>query len=116
MDLNTTINLKTKTVIENSIDITLQEIVEMFSKEVVQQIDNYYIYDSEPELSTDDYDESVTVNLTLSNRRDSSKIIEDAKTMFEESLEEYFKDKIKAASLPQKEQSNENHETGEVGL
>ena len=114
MDLNTTINLKTKTVIENTIEITIQEIIDMFGKEIELAMDSYYIYDSDPELSTDDYGESVTVHLSLGDRKKSDDIIEDSKIMFQEAIEEYFKDKMAAASLPQK--NEEPNESGEVAL
>tara|TARA_R100001594_G_C3907126_1_gene232380 strand:- start:110 stop:454 length:345 start_codon:yes stop_codon:yes gene_type:complete len=114
MDLKTVINLKQEKVIENNVDMTLEEILDMFAKQVIHQLNNCHIYDTEPELSYDDYTDSVTVNLSLGGVQDPEAIIDDAKIMFEEAIEKHFADKIAAASLPQK--NEEPKESGEVVL
>ena len=114
MDLKTVINLKQEKVIENSVDITLEQILDMFAEEVERQLDNSYVYDSQPELSYDDYTDSVTVNLSVGEPMDIKHIIDDAKIMFEEAIEKHFADKIAAASLPQKDE--EPDKSGEVTL
>ena len=114
MDLKTVINLKQEKVIENNVDITLEKILDMFAREVERQLGNSFIYDSEPELSTDDYSDSITVNLSVGEPMNIEHMIDDAKIMFEEVLENYFKDKVAAASLPQK--NEDSNESGEVVL
>ena len=86
----------------------------MFAEEVERQLDNSYVYDSQPELSYDDYTDSVTVNLSVGEPMDIKHMIDDAKVMFQEGIENYFKDKVAAASLPQKDE--ELDESGEVAL
>ena len=73
-------------------NVTIQKILDMICNHWTKCLDNYYIMDSEPELSTDDYGDSVTVNLSSSNKVDIDHIIEDVAMLFEEELEKVIKE------------------------
>ncbi len=45
----------------------------------------------EPELSTDDYNDSVTVNLSCGDKVSLDHVIDDVRMLFEEELEEYIR-------------------------
>jgi len=74
-------------------NITIQKILDMVCKHWEKCMDNYYIMDSEPELSTDDnYNgDSVTVNLSCSDKVNLDHIVDDVRMLFEEELAELIR-------------------------
>ena len=91
-------------------NVTIQKILEMICQHWEKCLDSYYIMDSEPELSIDNYSDSVTINLDSSDRVNIEHIISDVTLLFEEELENFIKDKNAAELTHQK-----NHEEGENG-
>ena len=88
-------NVKAKIVETTSIEanITIQKILDMICKHWEKCLDNYYVLESEPELSVDDYSDSITVNLNTSDRVNIEHIISDVSMLFEEELEKVIKEK-----------------------
>ena len=85
-------NVKAKIVETTTIEtnITIQKILDMVCKHWEKCMDNYYVMDSEPELSTDAYSDNVTVNLS-SDKVNLDHVVEDVKMLFEEELEELIR-------------------------
>ena len=85
--------VKAKIVETKSIEanITIQKILDMICKLWEKCLDNYYLMESEPELSTDDYSDSITINLNSSDKVNIDHIVSDVAMLFEEELEEYIK-------------------------
>tara|TARA_R100000234_G_scaffold36847_1_gene21845 strand:+ start:15192 stop:15518 length:327 start_codon:yes stop_codon:yes gene_type:complete len=85
--------VKAKIVETTSIEanITIKKLLDMICKHWEKCMDNYYVMESEPELSTDDYSDSITVNLNTSDRVDLNHVVDDVRMLFEEELEEYIK-------------------------
>ena len=85
--------VKAKIIETNSIEanITIKKLLDMICKHWEKCMDNYYVMESEPELSTDDYNDSVTVNLSCGERVNLDHVVDDVRMLFEEELEEYIK-------------------------
>ncbi len=62
--------VKAQIIETNSIEanITIKKLLDMICKHWEKCMDNYYVMESEPELSTDDYNDSVTVNLSCGDK------------------------------------------------
>ena len=71
--------------------VTIKVLLEMISKHWEKCLDNYYVMESEPELSTDDYNDSVTVNLSCGDRVSLDHVSDDVTMLFEEELEQLIK-------------------------
>ncbi len=85
--------VKAKIVETKSIEanITIKKLLDMICKHWEKCMDNYHVTESEPELSTDDFNDSVTVNLSCGDRVSLDHVIDDVRMLFEEELEEYIK-------------------------
>ncbi len=85
--------VKAKIIETNSIEanITIKKLLDMICKHWEKCMDNYYVMESEPELSTDDYNDSVTVNLSCGDKVSLDHVIDDVRMLFEEELEEYIR-------------------------
>ena len=85
--------IKAKIVETKSIEasLTIQLILTMICKHWEKCLDNYYIMEAEPELKTDDYGDSVTINISDTSRIDIEGVVSDVSMLFEEELEEYIK-------------------------
>ena len=110
-------NVKAKIVETKSIEanITIQKILDIICKAWEQRLDHYYVMESEPELSVDDYNDSVTINLSDTSRADISHIIEDVTSIFEEEMEKYIKEQKSIEVFNQIKEAKENPEEGENG-
>ena len=110
-------NVKAKIVETKSIEanITIQKILDIICKAWEQRLDHYYVMESEPELSVDDYGDSVTINLSDKDRADISHIIEDVTGIFEEEIEKYIKAQKSIEVFDQIREAKENPEEGENG-
>ena len=99
--------VKAKIVETKSIEtkLTIKVLLEMISKHWQKCMDNYYVMDSEPELSTDDYTDSVTINLSCGDRINLDHVSDDVTMLFEEELEEYIR----------KQEALKSSEEGESG-
>ena len=88
-------NVKAKIVETTSMEanITIKTILNMVCKHWEKCLDNYYIMESEPELSYDSYGDSVTVNLSSSDRANIDHIMDDVATLLEDDIKEYIKEK-----------------------
>lgn len=86
-------SVKAKIVETTSIeaDITIKKLLDMICKHWTKCLDNYYISDSEPELSTDDYGDSVTINLSSSEKANIDHLVDDVIMLFEEELAELIR-------------------------
>ena len=86
-------NVKAKIVETTTIEanITIQKILDMVCKHWEKCMDNYYVMESEPELSTDNYSDSVTINLNSSDKVNISHVIDDVRILFEEELEKHIR-------------------------
>ena len=82
--------IETKSIEAN---ITIQKILDMICNHWTKCLDNYYVLESEPELSVDDYSDSITVNLNTSDRVNIDHVIDDVAMLFEEELEKIIKEK-----------------------
>ena len=84
--------VKAKIVETKSIEanITIKKLLDMICKHWEKCMDNYHVTESEPELSTDDYNDSVTVNLSCGDKVSLDHVIDDVRMLFEEELEEYI--------------------------
>jgi len=111
-------NVKAKIVETKSIEanITIQKILDMICKAWEQRLDQYYIMDSEPELSTDDCNDSVTVNLNCSDRANIDHIVDDVTEIFEEEIEKYIKEQKSIEVFNKIKEAKENPEEGENGV
>ena len=87
-------------------NITIQKILDMICTQWTNCLDNYYIMDSEPELSTDDYSDSITVSLNCSDKVNIDNIIQDVAMLFEEELEKYIKNQEILDKAPCEEGEN----------
>ena len=87
-------NVKAKIVETTTIEanITIQKILDMVCKHWEKCMDNCYVMESEPELSTDDYNDSVTINLSCSDKVNLDHVVEDVRMLFEEELEKVIKE------------------------
>ena len=71
--------------------LTIKVLLDMICKHWEKCLDNYYIMESEPELSTDDCSDSVTVSLSCYDRVNINHIVDDVAMLLEEELEEFIK-------------------------
>jgi len=103
--------VKAKIVETTSIEanITIKKLLDMICKHWEKCMDNYYVMESEPELSTDDYSDSITVNLNTSDKVNLDHVVDDVRMLFEEELEEYIK---KQEALKHSEKRVEEGESG----
>jgi len=94
-------------------NITIQKILDIICKHWEKCLDNYYVMESEPELSVDDYSDSITVNLNSSDRANIEHIINDVAMLFEEELEELIR-KEEAKRIADSKQPVEEGENGSL--
>ena len=107
---NQKVTIKKTTIIEDKVEISLKEIKQQFETAFTTILSNYYIYSEEPELSCNDYNNSVTIDLNTDTSEQDG-IIDDAIFEAEALLEKLINRKIEESKeLP------EAHETGEVGV
>ena len=105
--------VKAKIIETNSIEanITIKKLLDMSCNHWEKCMDNYYVMESEPELSTDDYSDSVTVNLSCGDRVNLDHVVDDVRCLFEEELENYIK---KQEALKHTEKCVEEGENGSL--
>ena len=105
-------NVKAKIIETKSMEtnITIRAILDIACKHWTKCLDNYYVLESEPELSVDDYNDSVTINLNSSDRANIEHLSDDVVMLVEEELENFIKDKNAAELTHQR-----NDEEGESG-
>jgi len=108
-------NVKAKIVETKSIEanVTIKKILTMICGQWTKCLDNYYVMESEPELSVDNHSDSITVNLSSTDRVDIEHIIDDVSVLFEEELENLIKEK-NASQLKQLEEVVEEGENGSL--
>ena len=85
--------VKAKIIETNSLEtkVTIKVLLEMICKHWEKCLDNYYVMEDEPKLSCDSYDDSVTINLSSSDRVNLDHVSDDVTMLFEEELEELIK-------------------------
>ena len=105
-------NVKAKIIETKSMEanITIKTILDIACKHWTKCLDNYYVMDSEPELSTDDCGDNVTVSLNCYDRINLDHLTDDVTMLVEEELENFIKDKNAAELTHQR-----NDEEGENG-
>ena len=86
--------------------ITIKKIVSMVSKHWEKCLDNYYIMDEEPSISTDEYQDSVTVSINDYSSVKINDIADDVAILFEEELETYIKEQEVLDKMPREEGEN----------
>ena len=100
--------IKAKIVETKSIEanITIKKLLEMACKNWEQCLDNYYIMNEEPSISTDEGNDYITVGLNDYSKVNIKHIIDDVNMLFEEDLEKYIKEKEVLDKLPREEGEN----------
>jgi len=73
-------------------NVTIQKILDMICNHWTGCLDNYYIMNEEPTLSSDDGGDYITVGLNDYSRVNIDHIIEDVAMLFEEELEKVIKE------------------------
>ena len=88
-------SVKAKIVETTSIEanITIKEILHIMCNHWTKCLDNYYVIESEPELSVDNYSDSVTINLSGTDRVNLDHIIDDVNMLVEEDIEKLIRAK-----------------------
>tara|TARA_R110002020_G_C16009802_1_gene750998 strand:- start:242 stop:586 length:345 start_codon:yes stop_codon:yes gene_type:complete len=94
-------------------NITIQKILDIINKHWEKCLNNYYVMESEPELSVDNYSDSITVNLNSSNEVNTEHIANDVAMLLEEELEELIRKK-EAKRIADSKQPVEEGENGSL--